>query len=130
MLSTLCLQCNPQNQFTCDNGQCIQIDKRCDKKSDCHDKSDENKCWQIKINEDRYLKSDAPESPAGQKTLEVGVWYEIMDIVEINEPEVSTILDSLFLYIGHYPLLDNKTRKARTKLSRSPFDKSITMKYD
>ena len=114
LLSTLYLQCNPQNQFTCDNGQCIQIDKRCDKKSDCHDKSDENKCWQIKINEDRYLKSDAPESPDGQQTLEVGVWYEIMDIVEINEPEVSTILDSLFLYIGPYPLLDNKTRKART----------------
>ena len=77
------------NQFTCDSGQCLPINKRCDMKSDCQDESDENFCWKININEHRYRKSDAPENPTGKKTLEVGVWFEIMDIVEINEPEVS-----------------------------------------
>ena len=59
-------------------------------KSDCQDKSDENFCWQIDIDEHSYRKSVAPENPNGQSTLEVGVWFEIMDVVEINEPEVST----------------------------------------
>ena len=59
-------------------------------KIDCQDKSDENFCRQIYIDEHSYRKSIAPENPYGLSTLEVGVWFEIMDVVEINEPEVST----------------------------------------
>ena len=79
-------------------------------KSDCHDKSDENFCWQINLDEHSYLfQSDAPEDPSGQNTLEVGVWFEIMDIVEVNEPEVSIIYQNNSILIGqetHFSFAD------------------------
>jgi len=36
--------CNSRNQFQCDNGDCININYRCDRDDDCSDKSDEHGC--------------------------------------------------------------------------------------
>merc|ERR1719481_1801673 len=36
--------CNSRNQFQCDNGDCININYRCDRDDDCRDKSDEHGC--------------------------------------------------------------------------------------
>merc|ERR1719495_607965 len=36
--------CNSRNQFQCDNGDCININYRCDRDDDCSDKSDEDDC--------------------------------------------------------------------------------------
>lgn len=40
LLLTICAA----NQFTCDSGHCIEINKRCDMQADCEDKSDESEC--------------------------------------------------------------------------------------
>lgn len=32
------------NEFSCRNGQCVDIAKRCDSYSDCYDQSDEEDC--------------------------------------------------------------------------------------
>ena len=58
---------------------------------DCQDKSDEMNCWQIKINEDQYIKDDAPENYTFQSKLDIDVWWNVMDIVEVNEPQVSKL---------------------------------------
>ena len=48
-------------------------------------------CWQIKINKDQYIKDDAPENATYQSKLDIDVWWNILDIIEVNEPQVSTL---------------------------------------
>ena len=40
--------CNPDGEFTCDDGQCIKMERRCDqvtgKEPNCRDESDEEDC--------------------------------------------------------------------------------------
>lgn len=39
------------NEFTCNHGGCIDLDKKCDLEPDCEDKSDEAFCSNIVIPE-------------------------------------------------------------------------------
>ena len=73
--------------------------ERCDKTTDCQDKSDEMNCWQIKINKDRYIKDDAPENATYRSKLDIDVWWNILDIIEVNEPQVSTLYCKPYLII-------------------------------
>ena len=36
--------CNPDGEFTCNDGQCVTMEKRCDQIPNCRDKSDEEEC--------------------------------------------------------------------------------------
>ena len=36
-------------QFTCGNGQCIPLERRCDRRRDCRDGSDEDSCRMCRI---------------------------------------------------------------------------------
>ena len=56
---------------------------------DCKDGSDEYKCSYIKIDDDKYRRSIVPIKQVGNYQLEVKVGIEVVDIVEINEPQVS-----------------------------------------
>ena len=95
----LYFKCNPKEQFTCRSGHCIPLGERCDKTMDCEDKSDEMNCWQIKIMEDQYIKDDAPENYTHQSKLKIDVWWNIIDIVEVNEPQVSILKGKSLLFI-------------------------------
>ena len=50
-----------ENEFTCDDGQCIDISTRCDQIIHCRDKSDEKGCQLLKL-EDGYNPEIAPFS--------------------------------------------------------------------
>ena len=52
---TTCLD----DQFTCDDGQCIDLEERCDQSIDCGDSSDENNCKML-IMEKNYNKGTPP----------------------------------------------------------------------
>ena len=41
--------CNFNEEFTCNKGSCVSIDKRCDGIKDCSDESDEEECSNIDI---------------------------------------------------------------------------------
>ena len=83
-----CVQCHPQTQFTCWAGECISLDKRCDRKNDCDDGSDEVSCELVKLDDDKYRKENVPDSN-GVRKHKIEVWFDVMDIAEVNEPEVS-----------------------------------------
>ena len=84
----LIFQCNPMKQFTCWNGDCIALEKRCNERTDCDDGSDEYHCRQIIFNRDAYRKTYVPINPTVKGPLNVEVSFAVIDIVEINEAKV------------------------------------------
>ena len=74
--------CN-MNEFSCDNGTCIPISKRCNEISDCEDKSDEALCQSFS-RDDRYVFSNQPD------TENFTVYYQIF---VYNFADVSTSKD-------------------------------------
>ena len=81
---TTCLD----NQFTCDDGQCIDIEERCDQSVDCEDSSDENNCQMLYI-EKNYNKEMPPfilnKTTKSIRTANVNVSVTIVDILDIVE---------------------------------------------
>ena len=55
--------CNLFGDFTCDSGQCVRMEQRCDQVSHCWDKSDEVGC-QLIVLENNYNKN-IPFNPSG-----------------------------------------------------------------
>ena len=86
--ANLSFQCDPSTQFTCWNGVCIPLSKRCDENMDCQDDSDEHSCGLIKLNPDKYRNAYMPNSPSVNDTLLIEVDFGVKDIVDINEPGV------------------------------------------
>ena len=86
-VNQISIQCNPKNQYTCWSGQCISLSKRCDKKIDCSDESDEIACQLMLLDDDKYRKANVPGHQKYEK-LPIGVWIDVLDIAEVNEPEV------------------------------------------
>ena len=58
---------------------------------DCNDETDEDSCELMLIDEGKYRKSNVPASQINEGKLEIGVWFDVMDVAEVNEPEVSAI---------------------------------------
>ena len=75
-----------EKEFTCSNGLCIDIKRRCDSRTDCRDKSDEVGC--LRINPDKsYQKHIAPHPLLSQNSSKIiiKVSADIMDILDIDE---------------------------------------------
>merc|ERR1711894_295156 len=53
--------CKEEGEFTCDDGQCIEMEERCNQLPNCRDKSDERNCT-ILLLEDGYNKNIPPIS--------------------------------------------------------------------
>ena len=63
--------------FTCDNGQCVNLDKRCDQYADCADASDEVDCSVVgPVNTNTYIKDFVPTTAKGTK-LNVNVAFDL-----------------------------------------------------
>ena len=73
------------DQFTCNDGTCISLEKRCDNKQDCSDVSDERDCKIVALDEEKYLKDKTPPSPEEGKNLEVTLSMNIFNILNIKE---------------------------------------------
>ena len=75
-------------QFTCNDGQCIEMEQRCDQTSNCKDESDEDNCRTI-IMKDNYNKKIAPFTydTVRHKNIPVtiNVSMSIIDILKIEE---------------------------------------------
>ena len=67
-----------EGQFTCNDGFCISMDKRCDQRSDCVDSSDELRCNMIDL-KPNYKKTIPPINAS------VYVSLDILKLVNIEE---------------------------------------------
>ena len=78
--------CKPGSQFTCDNGECINIVNRCDGLAQCNDLSDEKGCVLAFTDPENYLKGKTPPSETNTLPVEVSsqVWV-ILDIREVTQ---------------------------------------------
>lgn len=76
------------NEFTCNNGDCVSMDFRCDQAPNCEDSSDEFSCQMLIMN-DNYNKKIAPfvfnTTSAEIIPTEVLVSILIIDVLKISE---------------------------------------------
>ena len=84
--------CN-NTQFTCDNGQCIGMEERCDQMPDCEDKSDEMNCKILAL-EKGYNQRVPPIGKFGGnvkrlKPVEIKVSLTLFKVVAIEEEDHS-----------------------------------------
>ena len=79
--------------YTCEDGRCVDISKRCNSINDCGDWSDEKNCNLIVFPES-YFKNFAPfevkENQIDKADVEVSV--DVLDIIDVSENRKSTEL--------------------------------------
>ena len=93
--TTLKLTGCAEDEFTCDDGQCIKMERRCDqvtgKEPNCRDESDENGC-QLVVFKNNYNKNIPPIGNAKDGSViptDVSISITLMKVVEIEEVDHS-----------------------------------------
>ena len=80
--------CNPAGEFTCNDGQCVTMNQRCNQLANCIDKSDERGC-QLVVVEEGYNKQVPPIVPIeGQDDFSpalVNISIDLLKIVDMDE---------------------------------------------
>ena len=79
-----------EGEFTCNDGQCVSMDHRCDQLPDCRDRSDERGC-DILVLENSYNKNVPPITSQNRLMIPVNVntSIDIFKLVDINEEDYS-----------------------------------------
>ena len=79
-----------EDQFTCFTGECVSMDLRCNRITDCPDSSDEKGCGILKIDKSTYIKEYPPiavDANYEPIKLPVNVSIDIKKILDIDEIE-------------------------------------------
>ena len=77
--------CQEEN-FTCNDGQCVEMDLRCNQFPDCRDESDERNC-NILVLKDGYNKKVPPVNSSDP--VDVSVSIDLLRLVDIDEEDYS-----------------------------------------
>ena len=83
-----------QDQFTCEDGQCIDVNYRCDHNTECDDQSDEIGCELITFKKG-YLKGIVPKETVDnhRKARNVSLMVNIKSFPEIDAIKLSFIMN-------------------------------------
>ena len=76
-----------EGEFTCDDGQCVKMEERCNQVPDCRDESDEDGC-QLVVFKNNYKKNIPPigrTAEGGTIPAQVGISITLMKVVDIAE---------------------------------------------
>ena len=71
-------------EYTCDDGHCVHLSKRCDGRSDCQDESDEVRCKTVNI-VDTYNKFLTPPAEGDGSLLKINVTMGISSLSSFDE---------------------------------------------
>ena len=88
------------DEYTCNDGQCVDMVGRCDGKVGCEDRSDELDCMLVEDNS-VYQKSLTPPPDANRTKIDVKMSIEIVALGEINEIK-SFVEFQYMLYLTWY----------------------------
>ena len=102
-----------EGEFTCDDGQCVSMDQRCDQLPDCRDKSDEVRC-NILILEKSYNKN-VPPIVSKNEGVRVSISINILKLVDIKEEDYA--IDIQFMIILKWK--ENRASYHNLKTKRS-----------
>ena len=93
------------DQYTCNDGFCVELTSRCDGHVDCGDKSDELECRLLE--ESNTYKKHVPPPPFHNKTkAEVNISVEVINVGGINEID-SAVEFQFILHMTWYELRTN-----------------------
>ena len=87
--------CKP-GQFSCRDGSCISINKRCDLLSDCQDNFDEEDCTKVLISEN-YISTLPPSSNVPNEALKISIEVKLLRITNIDSLQSQITTDSIFI---------------------------------
>ena len=76
-----------EGEFTCNDGQCVSSEQRCNQLPDCRDESDEKNC-KVLVLKDGYNKN-VPPVTSGVKKVNVSISLDILNLVDIKEEDYS-----------------------------------------
>ena len=74
-------------EFTCNDGQCVSMDERCNQLPKCRDESDEKNC-KIMILKDGYNKN-VPPINSDDPLVNVSISIDLLKLVDIDETDYS-----------------------------------------
>ena len=80
----LSLSCCLETEYSCDDGQCVGMEARCDQHHHCTDGSDEKNCRIVHVDREKYLKDKQPPT-VGDEKVRVEVDLQITKILKIDE---------------------------------------------
>ena len=85
-------KCSSKVQFTCDDGTCVDIKKRCNFVQDCPDNSDEGFCEQLYLDKNTYQRILPPITSISKQT-NILVEVDIRAVTQVNELESQLIAE-------------------------------------
>lgn len=83
LLSLALTQCSKNQEFTCNNGNCIPLNQVCDRRAQCEDKSDELDCSTV-LRPDGYQPTLPPPSVNGTGPLPVFLNLTLLSFKSID----------------------------------------------
>ena len=82
-------------KFTCNDGECVSMEERCNQISNCRDRSDEENC-QVVVMEENYNNKISPFGfdPDTKKLIpaNVDISIAIIDVIDISEVDLNYVL--------------------------------------
>ena len=80
--------CSPRGEFTCEDGQCVTMEQRCDQIANCNDKSDERNC-QLLVTEEGYNRKVPPftlrSGESATLPVQLYISIDLLKIVDMDE---------------------------------------------
>ena len=82
--------CNTDGEFSCDDGQCVTMEQRCDQIPDCRDKSDERSCRML-VRDEGYNKEVPPFTVSITDRyivpVQLNISIDLLKIVDMEETD-------------------------------------------